>query len=234
MTPARVGIPAACAAIVVSAMLAQPTDALTPAPDTRRPCDVATVSTDAAVDSANARPGDVFRFRLVKAARTPDGTTLPAGTPGYGIVANAQHAEKGGRGGYLALETRFFALSGGRHVAAIIDRAHDEASAALGASGNAPGVLGLLPIVGYAVGGYDSLHHGRDATIPAGTHLSVFIGDDVALGECRPPAAGESPPPVPPPSPEPLTAPAASPMPSPIPSPTPSAAVPAPSVSPHP
>ena len=48
----------------------------------------------------------------------------------------------------------------------------------------------MIPIVGYAVGGYDSLHHGKDATIPRGTRVGVFIGDDAALGTCRQPAAG--------------------------------------------
>jgi hypothetical protein len=77
-------------------------------------------------------------------------------------------------------------------VQAIIDRVNDQASSALGASGNAPGILGLIPIVGYAVGGYDSLHHGKDATIPRGTRVGVFVGDDAGLYNCRPPKAGET------------------------------------------
>ena len=153
------------------------------------------------VDSARAKSGDVFKFQLAEAATAPDGTALPPGTPGYGVVANASHAERGGRAGYLALETRFFVLGDGRHVPAIIDRFTDVASSAVGATANAPGLLGLIPIVGYAVGGYDSLHHGKDATIPRGTRVGVFLGDDAALGTCRQPAAGETAPPVPSPTP---------------------------------
>ena len=190
-----------------------------PPPPSLAPCRAATVALRDTLDSANAKPGDAFSFQLVDATVAPDGTPLPAGTVGYGIVANATHADKGGRPGYLALETRFFD-AGGKHVAAIIDRANDEKTAATGSTANAPGVLGYIPIVGYAVGGYDALHHGRDATIARGTRFPVFVGDDVALGTCRKLAAGESPPPVTP-------APAAAPAPA-------ATAAPAPSASPSP
>ena len=171
--------------------------------DARPPCRHALVAMEDNVDSAHAKSGDIFRFALVDPATAPDGTALPPGTPGYGVVANSSHAERGGRAGYLALEARFFVLPDGRHVSAIIDRFTDVGSSAVGATANAPGLLGLIPIVGYAVGGYDSLHHGKDATIPRGTRVGVFVGDDAALGACRQPAAGETAPPVPTPSPTP-------------------------------
>jgi hypothetical protein len=167
------------------------------AADTRPPCVRVLVAMDDSVDSAHAKPGDVFKFRLVDDEVAPDGTRLPNGTLGYGVVANSAHAGKGGQPGYLAIETRFFVTADGKHVPAIIDRANDSVASAVGASGNAPGVLGLIPIVGYAVGGYDALHHGRDATIARGTRVGVLLGDDAALGTCRPLAAGESPPPMP-------------------------------------
>lgn len=171
--------------------------------DTRPPCRHALVAIEDTVDSAKAKSGDVFRFRLAEVTSAPDGSIIPVGTLGYGVVANASHAERGGRGGYLALEARFLVLGDGRHMPAIIDRFTDAASSAVGATANAPGLLGMIPIVGYAVGGYDSLHHGKDATIPAGTRVGVFIGDDAALGACRQPAASEATPPSPAPSPAP-------------------------------
>ena len=186
-----------------------PSGAQTPS-DTRPPCRHALVAVDDNIDSAHAKSGDVFRFQLVDPATAPDGTALPPGTPGYGVVANSAHAERGGRAGYLALEARFFVLGDGRHVPAIIDRFTDVTSSAVGATANAPGLLGLIPIVGYAVGGYDSLHHGKDATIPRGTRVGVFLGDDAALGTCRQPAAGDTPPPAPTASPAPSPAPSAS------------------------
>jgi hypothetical protein len=200
----RVG--AALAFFTVAAAGA-PGVAQTPA-DTRPPCTRVLVAMDENVDSAHAKSGDSFKFRLVDDAVAPDGTRMPSGTLGYGIVAISSHAGKGGQGGYLALETRFFVTPDGKHVPAIIDRANDQAASALGASGNAPGVLGLIPIVGYAVGGYDAMHHGRDATIPRGTRVGVLIGDDAALGACRPLAAGESPPAMPTVAPTAMPAPA--------------------------
>jgi hypothetical protein len=203
----------AVGALIVVAAASAPTGAQTPArADTRPPCVRVLVAMDDNVDSSNAKPGDVFKFRLVDDSVAPDGTRLESGTLGYGVVANASHAERGGRGGYLALETRFFVAPNGRHIAAIIDRANDSAASAAGATANAPGLLGLIPIVGYAVGGYDAMHHGKDATIQRGTRVGVFIGDDAALGACRSLAPGESPPPVPTatPSPPPSPVPAAS------------------------
>jgi hypothetical protein len=182
--------------------------------DTRPPCRHALVAMEETIDSSQAKSGDVFHFQLVDAATASDGTALPPGTRGYGVVANSAHAERGGRGGYLALEARFFMLGDGRHVPAIIDRFTDVAASAAGSSANAPGLLGLIPIVGYAVGGYDSLHHGKDATIPRGTRVGIFIGDDAALGTCRQPGAGETPPPAPSPTPAASASPAPSPTPS--------------------
>ena len=181
------------AGIVLAIAAAMPAAAQQQAPDARTPCVRAMVAMDDAIDSSHAKSGDVFKFRIVDPSTAADGTVIPAGTIGYGVVANAAHADKGGRGGYLALEARFFALDNGRHVPAIIDRFNDVASVAAGASANAPGLLGLIPLVGYAVGGYDSLHHGRDATILRGTRIGVFVGDEAALGTCRPLPASPSP-----------------------------------------
>src|SRR6202163_1000207 len=186
----------ACAGLSVLAVCGvAPSGAQTQA-DARPPCRHALVAMEETVDSAHAKSGDVFRFQLVDAVTAPDGTALPPGTTGYGVVANSAHAERGGRAGYLALETRFFVLGDGRHVPAIIDRFTDVASSLGGARA-------------YAVGGYDSLHHGKDATIPRGPRVGVFVGDDAALGACRQPAAGETALPVASPAPAATVPPAA-------------------------
>jgi hypothetical protein len=214
---------AALAVLFVCAAGVGTPSAQTAAPDTRPACVRALVAALDTIDSARARSGDPFTFAMAEGATTRDGTQIPAGTIGYGIIATASHADRGGRGGYLALETRFVELEDGRHVPIIIDRVNDTKSSAIGASANAPGLLGLIPIVGYAVGGYDSLHHGKDATISRGTRIGVFVGDDAARGTCRPPAADETPGPQPTPTPTPTpVAPAsATPYAAPAPSPTP-------------
>jgi hypothetical protein len=194
-------------ALLVGVAGAGTPSAQTAAPDTRPPCIRALVAALETIDSARAHSGDPFTFALDRTVTTRDGIEIPSGTLGYGIIATAAHAERGGRGGYLALETRFVELEDGRHVPIIIDRVNDTKSSAVGATANAPGLLGLIPIVGYAVGGYDSLHHGKDATISRGTRIGVFIGDDAARGACRVPAADETPAPQPPATPAPSPSP---------------------------
>jgi hypothetical protein len=139
------------------------------------------------VDSANANPGDSFRFRLADSAAGPDGTMMAAGTLGYGIVAAASHAKRGGIGGYVALEPRFLALGDGTHVPIIADRIYDSTTARTGSSRNAPGFFGAVPFAGYVLGPYGFLHHGSDVKIPAGTRLPVLVGDQLAQATCRVP-----------------------------------------------
>jgi hypothetical protein len=197
------GGPAAAATTAPQA----PAEAPTPIPLAQRPpCARALVAVLDDVDSARAHAGDPFSFRIVDAATAPDGSPIPAGNIGYGVVAIASHAGRGGQGGYLVLETRFLAPANGPHVPVVIDRGTDAAAVALGGSANAPGLLGMIPFVGYAVGGYDSLHHGKDATIPKGTRIPVLLGDGAALGTCRSPRPGETAPPA-------ISAPAATPAP---------------------
>jgi len=195
MSRGRYAPAAGFAVAVLTVVLGAPSSAqqAAPAPDARPFCVHGMAAVDDTIDSSSARSGDRFRFQVVDPMTMADGSVVPAGTTGYGIIANASHAERGGRGGYLALETRFVVLSDGKHVPAIIDRTNDERSTAVGGSGNAPGLLGWVPVVGYAVGGYDSLHHGKDATIPRGTRIGIFLGDDAALGTCRPPTPSPAP-----------------------------------------
>ncbi len=225
--PAPVASPGA-----VPVETAGPAQAATPLPlEARPPCARALVAVLDDVDSARAHAGDPFLFRVAETVTAPDGSTIPAGNIGYGVVAIASHAGRGGQGGYLVLETRFLAPEHGPHVPVVIDRGTDAAAIAAGGSSNAPGLLGMIPLVGYAVGGYDSLHHGKDATIPRGTRIPVLIGDGLLLGTCREPRPGETAPPVTPaavaPSPAASAAPSTetlSPTPLPAPTAAPSAA----------
>jgi hypothetical protein len=160
-------------------------------------CQQAVVAMDVDVDSAHARVGDPFTFRTTSALTAPDGSVIPAGTLGYGTVQISQHAQRGGRGGYVVLDARFLAPAGGPHVPVTIDPVRGANAVATGGSGNIPGVVNAVPFVGYVTGPYAFIHHGHDVTIPRGAHIAVVVGDDAALGNCRIPAANE---PVPPPS----------------------------------
>ena len=184
--------------------LAQAPSPPTPPPSASKPeCRHSVIALDVDVDSAKVRAGDPFAFRIESDAIAPDGSAIPAGTPGYGTVQIAQHAQRGGRGGYLVLDARFLALANGAHVPVTIDPVRGTNAIATGGSGNIPGVVNAVPFVGYVTGPYGFIHHGHDVTIQRGTRLAVIVGDDAALGACRIPAANE---PVPPPSsPQPAT-----------------------------
>ncbi|HTJ25055.1 MAG TPA: hypothetical protein VMA36_02725 [Candidatus Limnocylindria bacterium] len=154
--------------------------------DTRPPCARATVWLVQDVDSARARIGDAFAFRVVDDAAAPDGTPIPAGTIGEGIVASTDHAQRGGIPGYLVLETRFVALVDGRRIPVFIDPKAQSAIFVRGGTSNAPPLLGIIPFVSYGVGVYNGIHHGKDASVLRGTRIPIFIGDDALLGTCRP------------------------------------------------
>ena len=200
--------------------------------DERPPCVRSFVVMADDVDSAHARAGDSFRIKTVEPARAPDGTVIPPGTLGFGVVAISQHAERGGRGGYVVIETRFLMLPG-EHVPVTIDWTTEARASATGASRNIPGFVGAIPFVGYVLGPYGFIHHGKDVTIARDTRIPVLVGDDVAAAACR-----IVPPPSPTPSLSPMpvasSMPASSPMPATSSPPRPGAATPSPSPSPLP
>jgi hypothetical protein len=161
-------------------------------------------------------------LRTTEPVTLADGTVIPADTPGYGVVSIAQHAQRGGRGGYVAIETRFVALSNGTHVPATIDWAAASNATATGGSRNIPGFVGAIPFAGYMLGPYAMLHHGSDIAIARDTRIPVVLGDEAAMGRCRLRPAG-SPSPLASssaPSPDTAGSPAAAASPAPVLSPT--------------
>jgi hypothetical protein len=138
------------------------------------------------VDSSWARTGDRFSFQTVDEVVTADGTRVPAATRGQGIVASADHAKRGGIPGYLVLATRFITLENGRRIPVFVDPYNAGKAFVYGATANAPGFAGIIPYVSYGVGAYNFIHHGKDATVPLGARLTVFVGDDALLDTCRP------------------------------------------------
>ena len=146
------------------------------------------------LDSRRTVAGDHFLFKVVGVV--PASRDLPEivnGTRGYGVVTFAQHAGSNGQPGRLVLEARFLELADGQRVSAIRDPRLDD-GIAQGATRNAPGALGFVPVVGWAVvGGYNALHRGREIDIPPGTPMRVILGDDLALGRCADPPASDFP-----------------------------------------
>ena len=153
-------------------------------------CVVADAELVSKLDSRHVLPGDAFTFKIV--ARVPATDTLPeipAGSKGYGVIAFAQHAGPNGQAGRIVFEPRFVRLAGDVHVPAMADPNLADQFVA-GASRDAPDI-GIIPVVGIAVGAYNVLHRGKEVEVPAGTPLRVVLGDDLALKRCTDPPASD-------------------------------------------
>lgn len=148
-------------------------------------CTVVAVMMSATVDSATAHPGDFFRFQTVNAVTKASKIIIPARTPGYGVVAVAAPAGRGGRPGSLVLEPRYLEMPDGR-LGVVLDHNTGDLQSR-GASGNVPGYLGAIPIpgMGVAIGAFNYFHHGKDIAVKKGALFSVFPSDDPEVAHCQ-------------------------------------------------
>ncbi len=184
LRPARVLAALALALVVVPAVdgEAQPL----------APCPTVDVSLAATIDTKKVKPGEVFRFHTL-ASVAYRSQTIPAGTPGAGLIEVMDHSKSNGHTGYLILDARFLSLADGTHVpVAFVPATDGQSFADVGAgTSNAPGILGYIPYyVGTAAGVYNFFHHGKDAAVTAGTAMPLVIGDGIEDGTCRAPLVG--------------------------------------------
>ena len=138
------------------------------------------------VDSSEARPGDFFRFETVNAVTAGAKVVIPARTLGYGIVAIASPAGRGGHEGTLVLDPRYLVLPSGKHVGVVLNHNTDSLQKS-GSSNNAPGYLGALPLpgVGAALGVFNYFHRGKNVAVPRGLIFTVFPSDDPDVERCQ-------------------------------------------------
>lgn len=150
------------------------------------PCTVVAVQMLDSVNSADAHPGDFYRFETINAVTSGKTVVLPARTLGYGIVAVASPAGRAGRAGTLVLEPRYFVLPGGAHLGVVLDHNASDLQRS-GNSGNMPGYLGAIPVpaVGAAIGIFNYFHHGRDIEVKRGTIFSVFPSESPSTEKCQ-------------------------------------------------
>jgi hypothetical protein len=132
------------------------------------------------VTSAGGYSGEVFRFKTTAAATT-NGVSVPAGTPGYGIVLNAVPASNRARNGIIVLEARYLLL-GGRHL----QITGDPRDASILSHG--PSVLGegagVIPVPGLGMALKEGIQ-GSNITIGPGYNFHVVpIGNLMQRGPC--------------------------------------------------
>jgi hypothetical protein len=65
------------------------------------------------VESAKARAGGTFRFKVTADATRDDGTKIPAGSIGYGVIREASAAGRHKHDGSLSLEPRYIIVPKG-------------------------------------------------------------------------------------------------------------------------
>lgn len=150
------------------------------------PCTVVAVEMVNTVNSAQARPGDFFRFQTVNAVTVGARVVIPARTMGYGIVAIASPAGREGRAGSLVLEPRYLVLPDGTHLGVVLNH-HTNALDPTGKSGDAPGLLGAIPVpgVGAAVGIFNYFHKGKNIEVQRGSVFTIFPSDDPSVERCQ-------------------------------------------------
>lgn len=150
------------------------------------PCTVVAVEMLDDVDSSSAQPGDFYRFQTVNAVTAGKDVVIPARTVGYGVVAVASSAGRGGRPGTLVLEPRYLVLPGGDHLGVVLDHNTSDLVRS-GASGGAPAYLGAIPVPGFgaAVGIFNYFHHGKDIEVKRGTLFSVFPSESPRTEKCQ-------------------------------------------------
>lgn len=150
------------------------------------PCTVVAVEMMDDVDSADARPGDFFRFQTINAVTDRNHIVIPARTMGYGVVSVASPAGRAGRAGTLVLEPKYLDMPSGQRVGVVLDHNASDLQRS-GASGGVPGYLGALPVpgVGAAVGLFNYFHHGKDIEVKRGTVFTIFPSDDPSVEKCQ-------------------------------------------------
>lgn len=153
---------------------------------TVKPCTVVAVQMVDNVDSANAQPGDFFRFETINAVTAGNKIVIPARTMGYGIVAVASPAGRGGRAGTLVLEPRYLELPNHAHLGVVLDHNASDLEKN-GKSGNMPGYLGAIPVpaIGAAIGIFNYFHRGHDILVKKGEIFSIFPAEGPQTERCQ-------------------------------------------------
>jgi hypothetical protein len=121
-----------------------------------------------AISAATVHPGDSFRFRTTQAV-TVGSVTVPAGTPGTGVIAAAQPGGHGVKTSTLDLEPRSLQLADGTTIAV---EAAPASKATLDQTRHASGVPVPIFLPGvFLLGGLG--HQARTVTLADGTPFTV-------------------------------------------------------------
>jgi hypothetical protein len=128
----------------------------------------------------------VFRFRVEDAETLDDGTMIPVGTLGYGVVRYADAAGPHAHDGILALEPRYLIVpkpSGGvKRVEVTMNPTLPVTYTPAGMLSQGMSAAQAVPVAGLAVTAVNVVRWGRNLTLGPGFAFSVLPVDNLARG----------------------------------------------------
>jgi hypothetical protein len=139
------------------------------------------------VFSGDAHSGAPFRFKVVESTELDDGTKVPAGTLGYGIIRAASSAGRHNHDGMLSLEPRYIVLEKSNGTAErivpvtmnpLLPVTWTPSEPLLNkAASHVP-----MPIPGLVMTGVNMVRWGRNITLGPGFTFTVLPVENLARG----------------------------------------------------
>jgi hypothetical protein len=138
------------------------------------------------VYSGTARAGQTFRFKVVQDVTLDNGTPVPAGTIGYGIVRAASAASRHNHDGMIALEPRYLlvptVVGGFERVPVTMNPMLPVSWSPSEPLLNKAASHVPLPIPGLIMTGVNQVRWGRNITLGPGFTFTVLPVDNLAHG----------------------------------------------------
>jgi hypothetical protein len=135
--------------------------------------------------SGTARAGQPFKFKIVEDGALDDGTKVPAGTLGFGVIRAASAAGRHNHDGMLSLEPRYLVVpkpKGDERIPVTMNPmlpvTWTPAEPLLNkAASHVP-----LPVPGLIMTGVNAVRWGRNITLGPGFRFTVLPVDNLARG----------------------------------------------------
>jgi hypothetical protein len=138
------------------------------------------------VDSRYAKAGMPFRFRVTDDAAVDDGTKIPAGTMGFGVIRTADAAARHDHDGSLSIEPRYLLVrkpkDGVKRVEVTMNPTLPVAWSPSQPLLNKAASHVPLPVPGLIMTGVNEVRWGRNVTLGPGFKFTVLPVEDLSKG----------------------------------------------------
>lgn len=138
------------------------------------------------VFSGNAHSGAPFRFKVTESTALDDGTKVPEGTLGYGIIRAASSAGRHNHDGMLSLEPRYIVLDSANGAERVVPVTMNPLLPVTWtptepllnkAASHVP-----MPVPGLVMTGVNIVRWGRNITLGPGFRFTVLPVENLARG----------------------------------------------------